>query len=152
MGMEKKLAFLGIERSHHDGVRGVFPRRKRAPRQIEKVTPVRKKIGPPVGGLIFRWIERGQRCGFSAGGGYFVQGGIDARSKYNDPFSIPSATARKWGVAKGQRGATGSFNFLEFTVREKSDESAVGRPKGISGAFGASQELRLQRIDGTYPQ
>src|SRR5205814_8501205 len=139
VGMKQKPVFLRIERTQQHRVCKRFSGRKNIPREIEKVTAVRKEVGPPVGGFIFRRVQRGHANERAARGRNAENGGVDGRGKKNVPFPIPGSASPVGSIADGKRRATRRFNFLELASGKKSDEPAVRRPKGVRGALWAGE-------------
>src|SRR5207248_1533194 len=70
----------------------------------------------------------------------------------NHSVAAPRSPAIISGVTDPLWRPAGSLDLLEYSVREESDEAAVGRPERIRCVIGSVQWLSGERIERAHPE
>src|SRR5256714_8772485 len=113
---------------------------------------VGKRPGPAMRRLQFRVIQFGYLSDCAAAGCNAIERAVVITSKNNYAIAIPSAAPSIWRVAECLRRTAGRVDFLQFGLREVSDEAAIGRPERIRGILSTSQWLGRKRSQRPNPK
>src|SRR5262249_19774172 len=66
--------------------------------------------------------------------------------------AVPGTPRPPSSITHSLHGSSGDLDLLELDARKEGDRPAIGRPEGITGAFGAWQRLCREIIECSHPK
>src|SRR5262245_6395077 len=107
-----------------------------AAHEVNEMTPVWKEMRPPMGVLLVREIDLGDRSGLPASRRNPIEWVGNAWRKQNDAIAVPCASTTAGGVAYDLRRPPGHPNRLQLPMSEEPDGITIRRPERIGGVLG----------------
>src|ERR1039458_10052534 len=102
--------------------------------------------------FLARLVELRERLGLTTGRGHSEQWSGRILGKDDGAVQTPGAVPSTLGVANGLRSTAGKLDLLELPVAEEADITAVRRPEGHPGVFGAGEVSNRHRAEGADSQ